>query len=1042
MSKVIDLIQSAKNKISNRVFATVPYDWRQEFATAKFKILEQNLQEAMRFLRRNHVRNLFYRHKLPWFVILGAENSGKTHLLAACDLGLISTNNQPLTHISPTAYCDWWFGKEAVFLDSSGTLLMPQTPDNDSHIIWTKFTALLNRWRRNRPADGIILCIDLCDFFAKNRTQRQLQIDIFLHRIQCLTKYNPLPIFIVFTKCDQLPGFTETFHALSPEDSQQLFGITLPHDIGQQNISQQLEEQFKQFLGRLNGQLFEHLHREHNLEKRGRIKEFPLHIEAQKFDIIHLASQLHSSNAAIAGIYFTSSLQNGKISDALSPLLAAYGLPSFPQHDFFPKKKSFFIHELLKKVSHSRRTIQANVPFFLLWRKNYFYGIPLAVFGLLFFITLMTYSYNKNTLIEVQSVLKQYHENTMSSFSLESFLPGITALQTALTDLEERNNFFTNIFSNQTKQLQINIKNVYQQALKDQFAPYLKQTLTSKIQNSSNKPQDLFETLKIYLMLSDSQHLDQNFVIQWYAKNWSSTFPQNPKLVKQLKNHLAAWLKIPNYPFIPDTTVIQGARQSLSSLSLSELVYLSLQDKYGTKSQTISIEPFNIKPILNLYSQENFANIYNNDIPKLARQLATGDNWVLALKLPGNLAGPLTEQLIQNLRNYYIQNYAQYWLQVLNSIKMNRFENLAQIKNFAESFTDKKNLTLPLLAFIDKNIQPVSTFSQANELIKAQQQLHTQLTSLSSNAQINKLMRGLNIYLTKLVKTEDPGLSAIYAAKQRMMNNGNDELGSLFNAAKQVPEPLNQWADSLATSTWHNILVAAQNHINLTWMTKVLPIYQEKIKNHYPLQSNSTQKINTEDFIQFFGPNGIIDSFIKQNLAAFIDNSELYWKWKNINNEHLNIPQNNLEMLDRGGLIQKMFFADNSKTANVKFSISPNLQVPPSKNIILEIDGQAIDYYKDFNQLKNLNWVLSNKGSAELYIVSGNDKKTIWKESGAWALFKLLAHAKWINSSNSQQYDVSFMIDGTPVTYQIIANQAINPFIQNLLNDFKCPDKL
>lgn len=1042
MSKFGNVFQWFKMEWYRRAYAALQQDWRHEHASAKIKVLEQNLEEAMRFLRKVHIKSLFYRNKLPWILVLGAENVGKTQILANSGLGLVSTDGTVLNQVNPTAFCDWWFAREAVFIDGSGSLLMPENPNNDSHIIWSKFVALLNRYRRARPTDGIVLCIDLYDFFNKNRMQRQLQIDVFLHRIQCLTQFvEQLPVFIVFTKCDQIPGFTESFTSLSPEDAQQAFGINLSLGIAQQNLSQELEEQFNSFLHRLNGQLIDRLHREHNLEKRGRIKDFPLQLESQKADILHLANQLHSNKAFLCGIYFTSSMQDGKVSDALAPLLAAYGLPDTSYQDYEPQKRTFFIHHLFKKILKTKIIYQRKMPYLLSINSKLFYGVSAAILILFFVILAPNYYYNKTSFSEVENLLKKYQHSSVNVSNL-AFLSELSALQSALTETQHRSNFFSNLLFNHSKTLESNLSLAYQQTLATQLVPYLKQTLNNKLQNpSNNRPQELFDALKTYLMLGDPTHLNTAFVEGWFLKNWKQNLGSQTTTLAQLQTHLHAWLQQKSIQFIPDPTVVQVARQSLSSLPLSELIYLSLLDKYEPKKIEVSAPPFVVPPIINLYSAEYFKRIYNNEIPELARQLATGDNWVLYLKLPSNLAGPLTEQLIQSVRHLYVQNYVTFWQNQLVNIKIEKFQSLAQLYNFTSNLTTANSAMLPLLNLINKNIQPIADLPEALPLLNLASQLRTSFLQADSSP-LQKSLENLSTYLDNMIKNPDPGLAALHAAQQRMSNNGNDAIGELFTAAKNAPLPLNTWLNSIASNTWTSILQAAQNHLNLVWITKVLPEYHEKIKNRYPLVSNANTDIRLSDFTKFFAPNGIMDNFFKHYLAAFVDNSQLYWKWKIVNGEKLDIPQSTLEMLDRAALIQKMFFAENPKVPTVKFTLTPAALAPLPKNIVLNLQGQTVDYLHDLRQSKRLTWTTSLNSSASLTVVNGSNPKTIWKETGEWAIYKLLNHANWLKSDNSQQYQLNFIADGIAAPFELMAIKAINPFIPDMLTAFSCPDKL
>ncbi|HVV68027.1 MAG TPA: type VI secretion system membrane subunit TssM [Gammaproteobacteria bacterium] len=1027
-------------------------DWRIEHATAKLTILEQSIKDALRFLKKKYRKSIFYRHKLPWYLVLGAEGVGKTSLLGMSDLNLLSTNNQPLKLPHTTAYCDWLFGKEAVFIDVNGALMLPDDPKNDSHLIWKKFIELLHQNRhRYRAVDGLMICIDLHQFLSKNRGQRQLQIDILRHRVQSLTKYlKTLPVYLIFTKCDRIAGFTDSFNTLSPEDCQQTFGISLPQNLMQQNLAPHLEQQFNLFLSRLNEQLIPRLHREHNLEKRNRIKDFPLQLEALKRDIITLATQLHSTRTSLSGIYFTSSHQDGLITDGLSPLLYTFGLPTIPQVNFQPQQRAFFIHQPLEKIIHHKIIPIKKVPALLNWQSKHFYmgwGALLAVACL---ILIPEYFYNAHTLSRTKEIMAQYQPATDNN-TPEAYLPSLNILRRAVDQAREHSNPLLTLVFHQARTIKNDLTTTYIQALNSQLAPLLKQILEQQLQATAHvKPQEYFDALKTYLMLEDSSHLDTDFVIGWFNRYWRENLANNPQKRKQLNAHLAFWLKQRPLEFATDAQIVQLARQRLNSLPLAEIAYLTLQESYkatatlapNTSADTVN-PAFSIPPEhAPLYQAKNFNAVYQTQIPQLVQQIATGDNWVLNLTLPANLTTALTAQLVSSLRHMYIQRYADFWLGELLNIQPGQFSTLADASAFTRTLTSVDSPLMPLLDTVSANLKPIANYPEAQASIQTLQQLQNLLLDSAKNSNVQKALIGLTKYLDGIVNAKDSGEAALNAAKHRMHNDGqNDAISQLYTVANSAPAPLNNWLNALAQNSWRSILKTASNHINLLWLTQVIPDYNEYINNRYPVFSDATLDMNLTEFAHFFGPEGTIDTFTKQ-LSAFIDNSQLYWKWKYVDGQTLHISQKSLEMLDRAALIQKMYFSNNQKMPTVGFSIMPVDSALMATNYVLNLNGQTINYLNDFHQNKKINWPGAHQDHAQLALMQGSKKIVFFEENGPWAVFKLLAQGRLTPSHNSQLYQLLFNVNGTNVTYQLLADKPINPFVPLILSEFRCPEKL
>lgn len=1022
--------------------------WRIEHAQAKIQILQQSIQDALKYLKINRLTSFFLQHKLPWYLMLGAENSGKTSLLKMKELNLCSIDNQPMhMNAGSTAYCDWWFGQEAVFIDMSGSLVLPDDPKNDSHLIWNTFISLLHRHRRTRPVDGIILCIDLHEFQAKQRGQRQLQIDILRHRIQTFTQFqSTLPIYLIFTKCDRIPGFIDSFNALSPEDCQQPFGISFPLGIAQQSFPQQLEEKFGAFLQRINQQLLGRLHREHNIEKRVQIKNFPLQLEALKRDIIHLAAQLHSTKACFGGIYFTSSVQDGNTTDALAIVSSNFGLPTFlkPENNYFtPQKKSFFIQNVLRKIAYNKIPRSSKISALILVNKKHFYtalgGLFLAAVLSLF----SSYLYNKIKIDRAQQILTKISSSDPTENS-HDFLLRLNALYNAMQETNSSSNVLVSSLFNQVVSLHTNLASNYEYSLKTKFSSLVSTALETQIQQgATTKPQKIFSTLKIYLMLNDPSHLDENFVTDWFKKYWQQTDPGHEK---QWLNHLNHWLALSNKNFNFSPTIAQQARQKLNSLPLPELTYLNLQEKYETiplaqKPYTKNPASFSL-PLLSLYSADNFATIYNREIPELAQRLATGDDWVLNLKLPANLTEPLTSQLISSVRRLYLQRYAAFWQYQLLNIRINPFNDLSEARHFAQHFLTVDAPILALINQVENNLDPLTHLAEANQALDAVQQIRRSITSINNDHALHKTLRDLTNYLANMIDAQDPSLAILNAAQLRMKQNGEgDPITQLLNQAKSSPEPVKSWLNALAHNTWHSMLQTSRNHLNLLWIAEVWPTYRGHIQNRYPLFKDAPREMTLAEFTHFFAPHGLLDRFIAHNVLGFVDHSQLYWQWKYLDGERLDIPQAALEMFNRAALIRKMYFADNQTSPQVTFTLTPTSMQYMSGNYLLNLAGQSINYLRDFREAKTVIWPGKNSETATLEFNTPSGATT-WKETGDWALFKLLARAQWTPSANTRFYTLTFTVDGARVPYELLADKPINPFIPNILTEFRCQEKL
>ena len=233
--------------------------------------------------------------------------------------------------------------------------------------------------------------------------------------------------------------------------------------------------------------------------------------------------------------------------------------------------------------------------------------------------------------------------------------------------------------------------------------------------------------LKAYLMLGDTTHLDKNFVMAWFKTYWQRQPSHSIQKQQQLLKHLDFWLTHQVSQFQANSNIIQSARTILSSLPLSELTYLTLQEKYQDLIQTND-----------LYTAARFDAIYFQEIPELSQRIAQGDDWVLNLKLPSNLVQPLVAQLIRDVQQLYIQRYTAFWQEELFSIPTKKFKNLSEARDFAASFDTKNSPLLALLDRVETNLKPTAAMPETKDLITMSNEFENYLLPPMRIPQITK----------------------------------------------------------------------------------------------------------------------------------------------------------------------------------------------------------------------------------------------------------------------------------------------------------------
>jgi type VI secretion system protein ImpL len=151
------------NRASDKLVASVLRQSQadQDRPSAEAVKLRERFEEAVATLKQQR-RGGHSLYDLPWYVIIGAPGSGKTTALLNSGLKFPleqRVGKGALRGVGGTRNCDWWFTDEAVFLDTAGRYTTQDSDAASDSAGWGEFLALLRKYRKRRPVNGVILTI-------------------------------------------------------------------------------------------------------------------------------------------------------------------------------------------------------------------------------------------------------------------------------------------------------------------------------------------------------------------------------------------------------------------------------------------------------------------------------------------------------------------------------------------------------------------------------------------------------------------------------------------------------------------------------------------------------------------------------------------------------------------------------------------------------------------------------------------------------------------------------------------------------------------
>ncbi|MDT7807540.1 MAG: type secretion system protein ImpL [Acidobacteriota bacterium] len=216
--------------------AAAPVGFIQQTASSSIG-LKTSFARSLRALR-GHVTRRDYRYRLPWFLLVGEEQSGKTTLLAESGMNL--PLGRPSEHVYGVRQAlNWFFFDRAVVLDVAGELVLRSDCETSNGRGWATLSRLLQKHRPERPLDGVVLTIPCSDLIAgrglaPDQRARVEQKAVCLYRKLWQAQKQlgmSFPVYVIVTKCDEVPGFQSFSRELPTRMREEMFGWSAPYTL-------------------------------------------------------------------------------------------------------------------------------------------------------------------------------------------------------------------------------------------------------------------------------------------------------------------------------------------------------------------------------------------------------------------------------------------------------------------------------------------------------------------------------------------------------------------------------------------------------------------------------------------------------------------------------------------------------------------------------------------------------------------------------------------------------------------------------------------
>ena len=712
-------------------------DPEQERSREELTALSERFREAMQVLRKARFKSgagNVSLYQLPWYIIIGPPGSGKTTALVNSGLEFPlahSHGKEALGGIGGTRNCDWWFTNDAVLIDTAGRYTTQDSHRVYDNSAWKAFLGLLQRYRRRRPINGVLVAISLQDLMVQTAEQRLHQAKTVRSRINELQQQLGIrfPIYLTFTKCDLVAGFSEFFDNLSQAEREQVWGMSFSEDTSEGGDSAigQFSREFGLLIERLNQRVLWRVHNERNIEQRALLQGFPARMESLQSALADFLKQTFSAHRydtvpMVRGIYFTSGTQEGSPIDRMMASVSAdFGLERDMVKKVQGTGKSYFLHRLLKDVVFPEAELVGVNRHFeraTRWLRLGVYATSVVVFLTALLLWTGSLTQNKRYMAEIARLTREFQANNEGKRARQvtpaESLDLLDPLYRASRVYEREEHPLLHNLGLYDGRVDTAAKALYRNQLASILLPALTAEVAADLSRLSADDPRLVETLKTYLMFFNPEKRDLQAITNYFNDRWVDTFSGDASRQQRLLGHLERMLNNPSdHASVPDERLVARARQQLRRVPVAQRLYGQMaQSTQGmTRIDLYSEIGGDTKQLFDVDADDNRFFIpylftkaaykeLNFDANSPLLQQLDNERWIYGAEMSGeDFTENDRKKLGAEIKRLYLGEYQQRWQKFLTGFSINGFSSASQAVEVLGKLADP--VYSPLLAIAE-----------------------------------------------------------------------------------------------------------------------------------------------------------------------------------------------------------------------------------------------------------------------------------------------------------------------------------------------------
>lgn len=1006
-------------------------------------------------------------YRMPWIVVMGAGGAGRTSLMTRSDLEFPLLEFSPYEENRDAGYdgCEWNFATQSVVLDTHGRL----AETTEGRAEWRSLLTLLKKYRRKKPLDALVLAVDAASLAvaapeAIERLAKQVRDRV--HDLADQIGFQ-VPVYIAFTQMDRVEGFEAFFRGANAKDLQKPWGAMLSwRKRAKVPAAQAFNQEFDLLASELREMAEQRLLQQRSVSERLGLYSFPIEFAKLKPALSAFVGRLFQTNPyqfrpLFRGFYFTSVTQGGElVSPAGTQIRNAYGIYDGGERQAAPaaQPRRYFVDEFFRTLVLPDRGLALRLPWRLERWQKWVLGTTFASALLVAGALGLSWNHNRMALQTVGGHIADLQASLRASQNPRDWLPKLDALRADAEALDAHASakpFWWRFGLYHGDAARDSAREAFfgqfQQEMLNPMGQWLEHKLSlldlpgraaasspaaSGEGGASDAVEEGYALFKVYSGLSEPARAEEALMTRRLPEIWQKSVAgrlgagktldtDEQRTLERCIAYYVSQLKAGDVArYSAHETVLGGARDALKNLvtevSPVKRLYKSIQ------SQAAHFPGITLAGLLGessgllrgtaqidgMYTQQAWQKFFKPAFEEASKKELVSDNLLgeparaaSSAASERTAASTSQEQTFEELKGYYIEDYAQQWRQFLAGIEVVPFASLdAAVASLGRLGDQRSSPYVALMQTLDEQTawdaptkpifeeiagqaqslkdkvlgkEPDKQRVQKGEQVIGRGRLEAMFMPLAglvhsadkagaasqTNQSLARYLEQLQAVRNRLAKIRAG--SAQGGAAVALVKNTLDGSGSEINDAYVWTDQLlagmdHHTRDAVSKlfmqpilGAWDTVLTPAALEINGAWQSAVLEPWTQAFAGRYPFVDSTVDSslLELTKFVR--DKDGLVWSFMRQNFDFLVTRQGSQIVPRTWAGKGLNVRPDFLETLNRLARVGEAIALKGDVGFRFYLQPEPNADVAQTE---LEVDGQTLKYQNGPQDWKLMTW--------------------------------------------------------------------------------------